>query len=104
MLVNTNNPVPWRGDSCTNDAAGYQLQGGFYDGGDNLKFTYPIATTTAFLAWSMLEFEGGYRWGSGCAEWPPGCTLGQCQFAQCDYDRPAFYSLLNSQTLITAML
>ena len=30
-------------------------------GGDNMKFTYPIATSVAFLAWSMREFQDGYK-------------------------------------------
>jgi hypothetical protein len=32
VLVNQNNPVGWRGDSALQDAGGYALQGGFYDG------------------------------------------------------------------------
>jgi endoglucanase len=58
--MGTTNPIPWRGDSCLSDSSGYQLGGGYYDGGDSLKFTYPIATTVSFMAWSMLEFGDGY--------------------------------------------
>jgi hypothetical protein len=56
------NPVPWRGDSGLNDAIGdYSLVGGWYDGGDNIKNSYTIATTVTFLAWSMIEFSAGYK-------------------------------------------
>lgn len=32
------------------------LVGGYYDAGDNLKFTFPMAFTITMLAWSHLEF------------------------------------------------
>lgn len=35
------------------------LSGGYYDAGDNVKFGFPMAFSTAILAWSVLEFG---RW------------------------------------------
>ena len=32
------------------------LVGGYYDAGDNIKFSFPMAFTTTMLAWSILEF------------------------------------------------
>jgi endoglucanase len=48
----------WRGDSGESDgaAAGVDLEGGYYDAGDNVKFGFPMAFTTTMLAWSVLEF------------------------------------------------
>nr|CAB3457677.1 unnamed protein product [Digitaria exilis] len=48
----------WRGDSGVSDgaAAGVDLEGGYYDAGDNVKFGFPMAFTTTMLAWSVLEF------------------------------------------------
>ncbi|KAG9442928.1 hypothetical protein H6P81_018782 [Aristolochia fimbriata] len=48
----------WRGDSGLADgsAAGVDLEGGYYDAGDNVKFGFPMAFTTTMLAWSILEF------------------------------------------------
>jgi endoglucanase len=48
----------WRGDSGLTDgaAAGVDLEGGYYDAGDNVKFGFPMAFTTTMLAWSVLEF------------------------------------------------
>jgi endoglucanase len=48
----------WRGDSGVWDgaAAGVDLEGGYYDAGDNVKFGFPMAFTTTMLAWSVLEF------------------------------------------------
>jgi hypothetical protein len=48
----------WRGDSGVSDgaAAGVDLEGGYYDAGDNVKFGFPMAFTTTMLAWSVIEF------------------------------------------------
>ncbi|KAK8965187.1 Endoglucanase 23 [Platanthera guangdongensis] len=48
----------WRGDSALSDgsSAGVDLQGGYYDAGDNVKFGFPMAFTTTMLAWSVIEF------------------------------------------------
>lgn len=32
------------------------MTGGYYDAGDNVKFTFPMAFTATVLAWSVLEF------------------------------------------------
>ncbi len=52
------NLVPWRGDSGLNDTWSdtKSLIGGYYDGGDHIKYSYTIATTVTFLSWSVLEF------------------------------------------------
>lgn len=36
--------------------AGVDLEGGYYDADDNVKFGFPKAFTTTMLAWSVLEF------------------------------------------------
>uniref|UniRef100_A0A0D9XFY0 Endoglucanase n=1 Tax=Leersia perrieri TaxID=77586 RepID=A0A0D9XFY0_9ORYZ len=48
----------WRGDSAASDgeAAGVDLEGGYYDAGDNVKFGFPMAFTGTMLAWSVIEF------------------------------------------------
>lgn len=35
---------------------GVDLEGGYYDAGDNIKFGFPMAFTTTMLAWSVIEF------------------------------------------------
>jgi hypothetical protein len=35
----------------------YDLTGGYYDAGDNVKFGFPMAFTTTMLAWSVIEFR-----------------------------------------------
>ncbi|XP_060595558.1 endoglucanase A-like [Ruditapes philippinarum] len=55
------NPIPWRGDSALSDGAdGHDLSGGWYDGGDHVKFGLPMAWSTWVLLYGMLEFKDGY--------------------------------------------
>ncbi|KAH0456585.1 hypothetical protein IEQ34_014492 [Dendrobium chrysotoxum] len=69
--------LQWRGNSGLSDgsSANVDLVGGYYDGGDNVKFGLPMAFTITMLAWSVIEFgdrmagEKDYavaavRWGS----------------------------------------
>ncbi|WVZ85780.1 hypothetical protein U9M48_032657 [Paspalum notatum var. saurae] len=52
--------VTWRSNSGLSDgsAANVDLTGGYYDGGDNVKFGFPMAFTTTMLSWSVLEHGG----------------------------------------------
>jgi hypothetical protein len=34
------------------------LTGGYYDGGDNVKFGFPMAFTATMLSWSIIEYGG----------------------------------------------
>ncbi|XP_058098719.1 endoglucanase 23-like [Magnolia sinica] len=53
-----NQRLTWRRDSALADGsqAGVDLEGGYYDAGDNIKFGFPMAFTTTMLAWSVIEF------------------------------------------------
>jgi endoglucanase len=48
----------WRANSGLSDGwtYNYDLTGGYYDAGDNVKFGFPMAFTTTMLAWSVIEF------------------------------------------------
>ncbi|KAH9647595.1 Endoglucanase 8 [Citrus sinensis] len=56
--------MTWRKDSALSDGSdvGVDLVGGYYDAGDNIKFSFPMAFSTTMLAWSILEF--GHLMGS----------------------------------------
>lgn len=37
------------------------LVGGFYDSGNNIKFTFPAAYTITLLSWSVIEYHQKYE-------------------------------------------
>jgi len=67
----SDNRVPWRGDSATQDA----IPGGYYDAGDHVKFGFPMAAMTTILAWGGDSFYEGYEkagqleWFDKCLKW-----------------------------------
>ncbi|KAH7547544.1 hypothetical protein FEM48_Zijuj01G0321000 [Ziziphus jujuba var. spinosa] len=57
-----NQRVHWRADSGLKDGqneenSGFDLVGGYYDAGDNLKLGFPMAFTITMLSWSTMEFN-----------------------------------------------
>ncbi len=57
------NRVSWRSDATTMDGmdVGLDLNGGWYDAGDNVKFNFPMAYSVTVLAWGAIEYEDAYR-------------------------------------------
>ena len=60
---NPSKEIPWRGISglkhgCDRNA---DLTGGWYDGGDNVVFVFPLAHTITMLAWSIIDFKQGFE-------------------------------------------
>ncbi|RAL52230.1 hypothetical protein DM860_016079 [Cuscuta australis] len=53
--------MTWRKDSALHDGSDWKvdLVGGYYDAGDNVKYSFPMAFTTTMLAWSVVEYGGG---------------------------------------------
>ncbi|CAI9266590.1 unnamed protein product [Lactuca saligna] len=54
------NMVKFRGDSGLNDGNS-SLVGGFYDSGNNIKFSFPTAYTITLLSWSVIEYHQKYE-------------------------------------------
>ncbi|KAK9167118.1 hypothetical protein Scep_002309 [Stephania cephalantha] len=56
-----NYPVKFRGDSGLNDGntsdIKVDLVGGFYDSGNNIKFSFTTAYTVTLLSWSAIEYH-----------------------------------------------
>ena len=57
------NRILWRKNSMLNDGSsvGYDLTGGYFDAGDYVKFSFPMASAMTLLAWGMVEFSDGYK-------------------------------------------
>ncbi|KAI8089409.1 Six-hairpin glycosidase-like protein [Halteromyces radiatus] len=58
----SNNRVSWRHDSGLQDGQDHNvdLTGGYYDAGDYLKFTLPLAHSLALISWGGIEWYDGY--------------------------------------------
>ncbi|KAL6316944.1 hypothetical protein AAG906_024482 [Vitis piasezkii] len=57
-----NSSVSFRGDSGLQDgnSSGHNLVGGFYDSGNNIKFSFPTAYTITLLSWTVIEYHQKY--------------------------------------------
>lgn len=54
----SNQRLTWRRDSALNDGLlqNVDLVGGYYDAGDGVKFSFPMAFSTTMLSWSVVEY------------------------------------------------
>jgi hypothetical protein len=51
------NRIPWRHDSFLLDLGPMKekLHGGYFDAGDHMKFTFPMAFSMTILSWGVLQ-------------------------------------------------
>ena len=57
------NRIEWRSDSTLNDGStvGRDLEGGYFDAGDHVKFGQPMAASVNMLAWGGVEYTDAYK-------------------------------------------
>ncbi len=57
------NRLEWRSDSTLNDGStvGRDLEGGYFDAGDHVKFGQPMAASVNMLAWGGVEYTAAYQ-------------------------------------------
>ena len=57
------NRIEWRSDSTLNDGStvGRDLEGGYFDAGDHIKFGQPMAASITMLAWGGVEYRAAYQ-------------------------------------------
>ena len=58
----SNNRIPWRGDSMLMDKGiyGEDFTGGYFSGGDHVKFVGQIVATTTILSWGVIDYQFAY--------------------------------------------
>ncbi|TCS41771.1 cellulose binding domain-containing protein [Reinekea marinisedimentorum] len=63
------NRVEWRGDAATDDGSdnSVDLEGGWFDAGDHVKFGFPMASSATMLAMGVVEYRDAYA-GTGQLE------------------------------------
>ena len=69
LEANRSGPLPadnrleWRSDATVNDGSdvGRDLNGGYYDAGDHIKFIQPMAYTSTMLAWGGADYKQAYQ-------------------------------------------
>ncbi|TFJ85003.1 hypothetical protein NSK_003427 [Nannochloropsis salina CCMP1776] len=54
--------VRWRKDACMDDGqdVGEDLAGGYFDAGDYIQFTVPMAYSMTVLLWGLIRYEDAY--------------------------------------------
>ena len=57
------NRVEWRSDSTLNDGGdvGRDLEGGYFDAGDHIKFVQPMTWSSTMLAWGGIDYQEAYK-------------------------------------------
>lgn len=57
------NRIPWRGHSTLKDGCRVKanLEGGWFDAGDHVKFALPAAFSATLLAWGVLDYHPAYE-------------------------------------------
>lgn len=61
--LGADNRLEWRSDSTLNDGStvGRDLEGGYFDAGDHVKFGQPMAASVNMLAWGGVEYTQAYK-------------------------------------------
>ena len=61
--LGADNRIEWRSDSTMNDGStvGRDLEGGYFDAGDHVKFGQPMAASVSMLAWGGVEYTDAYK-------------------------------------------
>ena len=57
------NRIEWRSDSTMKDGSdvGRDLEGGYFDAGDHIKFVQPMTWSNTMLAWGGIDYQEAYQ-------------------------------------------
>ena len=61
--LGSDNRIEWRSDSTLKDGSdvGRDLEGGYFDAGDHIKFIQPMAWSNTMLAWGGIDYKEAYQ-------------------------------------------
>ena len=95
------NRIFWRHDSMTEAGAdvGVDLNGGYYDAGDNVKFNFPQAAALTLLAWSGVEFADGYKKAGQWEQFLDMLKWGTDYFIKCHSSKNELYVQVGDGTI-----
>ena len=74
------NRVEWRADSTTID----EIDGGWYDAGDHVKFNLPMSYSAAMLAWGLYQYPDGIEQAGEMTNYVNNLEYVMDYFVRCD--------------------
>lgn len=87
------NRVEWRADSTVDD----DVNGGWYDAGDHVKFNLPMAYSASMLAWGLYEYGDGVEACGELTNYVNNLTWVLDYFVECDLGDSVIYQVGNGQ-------
>ena len=85
------NRVEWRADSTTID----EIDGGWYDAGDHVKFNLPMAYSASMLAWGLYQYPDGVEQAGEMTNYVNNLEYVLDYFVRCDKGDTVVYQVGN---------
>ena len=87
------NRVEWRGDAVVND----DVDGGWFDAGDHVKFNLPMSYSACMLAWGLYEYGDAVEACGEMTNYVNNLTWALDYFVRCDLGDSVIYQVGNGQ-------
>ena len=87
------NRVEWRGDSTVDD----DVDGGWYDAGDHVKFNLPMSYSACMLAWGLYEYGDAVASCGEMTNYVNNLKFVLDYFVRCDLGTKVIYQVGNGQ-------
>ena len=87
------NRVDWRGDSTIDD----DVDGGWYDAGDHVKFNLPMSYSACMLAWGLYEYGDAVEACGEMTNYVNNLKFVLDYFVRCDLGTKVIYQVGNGQ-------
>ncbi|MBP0972481.1 MAG: glycoside hydrolase family 9 protein [Oscillospiraceae bacterium] len=85
------NRVEWKADSNTVD----EIDGGWYDAGDHVKFNLPMAYSASMLAWGLYQYPDGVEQSGEMTNYVNNLEYVMDYFVRCDKGTSVVYQVGN---------